>query len=74
MIGSESSIKKEVQFPKLMINQNVVAMFYNEEKAMVVHRLHDGAVVVGEILYENFEIDGFRNFSGSITLSNQNKE
>lgn len=74
MIGSESDLPKMYRFPKLMINENVIAMFYNEEKGMVVHRIHQDACVIGEILYRDFDIETFKDYDGTVTLSNEIKE
>lgn len=73
MIRSDSDISNEeplFRFPKLMINDNVIAMMYNEKKGMVVARLVPTAVQVGDVLYENFDIELFTDYHGTVELEN----
>ncbi len=64
-------VKSTKDFPKLMINEYVVALFSDEENAVVVKELTDTSVAVGRRLSKgSFSVDNFKDFDGVIELSN----
>ena len=61
----------EVPFPKLMINENVVALFTNPKDAVIVCEISEDAIAVGESIGRGtFDIADFSDYYGIITLSN----
>jgi hypothetical protein len=67
-IGTEAKIK---DFPKLMANMNVVALFTNEHNAVVVFQFTNGCIDVGDSLDpDTCDLDRFRDYTGIIQLQN----
>jgi hypothetical protein len=58
-------------FPKLMINENVIALFSSETNAVCVHRISDDAIDVGVRLSSgSFRAEKFSDYHGYVELSN----
>lgn len=71
--SDEDKSESFYDFPKLMVNENVIAIMNNTEKGMVVARLKPTSVQVGDILYKNFDIGLFSDFHGSVELKNMTR-
>jgi len=72
MIGTmKNEHNTALPFPKLMINENVVALFTNEKEGVVVCEISEDAVSVGESLGRGtFDVNRFSDYHGTISLSN----
>jgi hypothetical protein len=72
MRGKMKGKSSKIEFPKLMINENVVALFSDAENAIVVLEISDDAIEVGASLGKGtFEIERFDDYHGCIELSNR---
>lgn len=72
MIGKISKEEPgKIEFPKLMINENVIAIFSDATNALCVSRISDGAIPIGQRLSPgSFKASQFKDFHGSVEMSN----
>jgi hypothetical protein len=67
-----SDKSRQLPYPKLMINENVIVLFGNREDGIVVHRISKKAILVGDNLSRgSFEIEKFSDYHGVVELSNK---
>ena len=63
-------VSKEKSFPKLMIDENITIVLFNQEEKGVVVSNKVGIYNIGDY-YNNWAMNCFKDYNGEVTLKNE---